>query len=232
MCTLSVVVPFFNEEENVTAVLREIRGAVPEAEIVAVDDGSLDRTGELIRAEPGVVGVFFVRNLGQSAALYAGLHRATGEILVMMDGDGQNDPADIPALVEAMERADFVCGYRKKRNDSWQKRVASRIANGIRSRVLGDGCRDTGCTLKAIRREHLRYLVPFNALHRFLPALLGSAGLSMVEVPANHRPRQFGVSKYTVAGRAWRGLRDLLGVRWLLSRRILWPHNPHLSHHD
>ncbi|MFQ3671705.1 MAG: glycosyltransferase family 2 protein [Verrucomicrobiia bacterium] len=227
MPKISIVIPFFNEEENVTAVLREIREKVPEAEIVAVDDGSTDRTAELIRAEPGVTGLFFPRNLGQSAALYGGLYRATGEWLVMMDGDGQNDPADIPALVEAMSRADFVCGYRRKRNDSWQKRVASRIANGIRSRVLGDGCRDTGCTLKAIRREHLQHLVPFNALHRFLPALLRSAGLSMVEVPANHRARRFGVSKYTVAGRAWRGLRDLLGVRWLLSRRILWPHNPH-----
>ncbi|GAB4244861.1 MAG: glycosyltransferase family 2 protein [Candidatus Methylacidiphilales bacterium] len=227
MFKLSVIVPFFNEEENVTTVLRELREAVPEAEIIAVDDGSSDRTAELIRAESGVKGVFFSRNLGQSAALYAGLHRATGDILVMMDGDGQNDPADIPALVAAMERGDFVCGYRKRRNDSWQKRVASRIANSIRSRVLGDGCRDTGCTLKAIRREHLRYLLPFNALHRFIPSLLGSAGLSMVEVPANHRARKFGVSKYTVAGRAWRGLRDLFGVRWLLSRRILWPHNPH-----
>jgi dolichol-phosphate mannosyltransferase len=144
----------------------------------------------------------------------------------MMDGDGQNDPADIPALVAALPQADFVCGYRRKRNDSWQKRVASRIANYIRMSVLHDGCRDTGCTLKAIRREHVRFLVPFNALHRFIPALLCSAGLTMIEVPANHRPRRFGVSKYTVAGRAWRGLRDLFGVRWLISRRILWPENP------
>jgi dolichol-phosphate mannosyltransferase len=197
---VSIVIPFYNEEENVVAVLNEVRARQPEAEI-----------------------------LGQSAALYYGLHAATGDVLVMMDGDGQNDPADIPALIIALEQGegDFACGYRKNRQDTWQKKAASRIANAIRRKVLGDGCRDTGCTLKAIRREHVKFIHPFNAMHRFIPALLANAGLRIAEVPANHRPRTLGVSKYTVAGRAWRGLRDLFGVRWLLSRSIRWNLDPH-----
>lgn len=226
---ISIVVPFYNEAENVSRVLREIREHNPEAEIVAVDDGSTDGTLALMRAEAGVAAFSFGKNLGQSAAIYYGLQKASGDILVMMDGDAQNDPADIPALVQALlsGQGDFVCGYRRKRNDSWQKRVASRIANNIRKRVLHDGCRDTGCTLKAIRREHLRFLVPFNGLHRFIPALLGGAGLKIAEIPVNHRARQFGVSKYTVAGRAWRGLRDLAGVGWMLTRQIRWSLDPH-----
>jgi len=226
---ISIIVPFYNEEENVSQVLQEIRKFNPEAEIVAVDDGSSDRTLSLMQAEKGVHALTYGKNLGQSAAIYYGLHRASGDILVMMDGDGQNDPSDIPALVQALldKQGDFVCGYRRKRNDTWQKRVASRIANNIRKRVLHDGCRDTGCTLKAIRREHVRFLIPFNGLHRFIPALLGGAGLKIAEIPVNHRARQFGISKYTVAGRAWRGVRDLFGVRWYLTRQIRWSADPH-----
>jgi len=226
---LSIIIPFYNEEENVIPVLEEVRLCQPEAEVVAVDDGSRDATLEKIRSFPGVVCLTFPRNLGQSAAFYHGLHRATGEVCVMMDGDGQNDPSDIAALLSHMDQGDVVCGYRRTRRDSWSKRAASRIANHIRKTVLGDGIRDTGCSLKAVRREHLRYLVPFNAMHRFIPALLVNCGLKIVEVPVNHRHRTRGVSKYTVAGRAWRGLRDLLGVRWFLSRQIRWDLDPH--HH-
>ncbi len=225
--SLSVIVPFFNEEENVTEVLAEIRAAQPGAEIIAVNDGSTDRTGELIAAFPDVRHLSFPRNLGQSAAFYHGLHAARGDICVMMDGDGQNDPADITALLPHLAHFDLVCGYRANRRDTWTKRAASRIANNIRSTVLGDGIRDTGCSLKAMRREHVKYLIPFNALHRFIPAILRGAGLSITEVPVNHRPRRHGVSKYTVAGRAWRGVRDLLGVRWFLSRQIHWELDPH-----
>jgi Cu/Ag efflux pump CusA len=132
-------------------------------------------------------------------------------------------------FIPSLDEGDVVCGYRRTRRDSWSKRAASRIANHIRKTVLGDGIRDTGCSLKAVRREHLRYLVPFNAMHRFIPALLVNCGLKIVEVPVNHRHRTRGVSKYTVAGRAWRGLRDLLGVRWFLSRQIRWDLDPH--HH-
>lgn len=220
---LSIVVPFYNEADNVDAVLREIRTACPEAEIIAVNDGSTDDTARLLDARNDVSALHFPRNLGQSAALYAGLLRARGEICVMLDGDGQNDPNDIPALVAALSQADFACGWRRNRRDTWDRRAASRIANSVRRAFLGDGARDTGCSLKAMRREHVGYLVPFNALHRFIPALLGRAGLRMVEIPVNHRPRLRGVSKYTIGGRAWRGIRDLFGVSWLLSRRIPFP---------
>lgn len=220
---LSVVIPFYNEEENVVELLREVRAACPEAEIVAVDDGSKDETQARIRSEPGVRLVALGRNLGQSAALYAGLHQASGEICVMLDGDGQNDPADIPSLVQALSQAEVACGYRKNRQDTWKRRVASRIANGIRRWFLHDGIRDTGCSLKAMHREHVGYLVPFNGMHRYIPALLKNAGLSIVEIPVNHRPRLRGVSKYTIGGRAWRGIRDLIGVSWLLQRHIAFP---------
>jgi len=225
---LSIIVPFFNEEENVAEVLAEIRAAQPAAEIIAVNDGSTDSTRQRILDFPGGARLIdFPRNLGQSAAFYHGLHAARGRLLAMMDGDGQNDPSDIAALAAALGRADFACGFRARRRDTWSKRAASRIANAIRRSVLADGIRDTGCSLKVIRRAHVKFLVPFNGLHRFIPALLVNAGLTLVEVPVNHRPRAHGISKYTVAGRAWRGLRDLLGVRWFLSRHIRWNLDPH-----
>ncbi len=221
--TLSVVIPFYNEEESVTELLQEVRQACPDAEIVAVDDGSKDETQQKIREFPGVLLVALGRNLGQSAALYAGLQQATGDLCVMLDGDGQNDPADIPLLVEASTKADLICGYRKNRRDTWNRRVASRIANSIRRWFLHDGIRDTGCSLKAMRREHVRFLVPFNGLHRYIPAFLKNAGCSIAEVPVNHRPRLRGVSKYTIGGRALRGLRDLFGVSWVLTRQLRFP---------
>lgn len=227
---LSIIIPFFNEEENVTKVLAEIRAAHPAAEIIAVNDGSTDSTRQRILDFPGGARLIdFPRNLGQSAAFYHGLHAACGRLLAMMDGDGQNDPADISSLIQSLGQADFACGYRIRRRDTWSKRAASRIANTIRRSVLADGVRDTGCSLKVIRREHVKFLVPFNGLHRFIPALLTGAGLTCVEVPVNHRPRTHGVSKYTVTGRAWRGLRDLLGVRWFLTRQIRWDLDPHHS---
>lgn len=220
---ISIIVPFYNEEENVEAVLQEIRDTNPDAEIIAVNDGSSDRTGTILDTIPNITAIHLPKNLGQSAALYTGLLQATTDICVMLDGDGQNDPADIPTLVKEMANADVVCGYRKTRRDSFSRRLASRTANAIRSFLLADGIRDTGCSLKAMRREDVRHLFPFNGLHRFLPAVLKNAGLSIREIPVNHRPRTAGVSKYTIAGRAWRGIHDLIGVSWFLKRQILWP---------
>jgi len=142
-----------------------------------------------------------------------------------MDGDGQNDPADLPALLELLRsnQADFACGIRTPRMDSWQKRIASRIANSIRRVVLMDGAHDTGCSLKVIRREDARFLIPFKGMHRYLPALLGAAGLRLGELPVRHRPRRAGTSKYTIAGWAWVGIQDLIGVGWLNRRRVAWP---------
>ena len=222
---LSLIIPFFNEEENVSAVIAEARTAVPEAEIVAVDDGSRDRTPALLDAEKNIRVIHFPKNLGQGPALYAGLLASTRSYAAMMDGDGQNDPADLPALLELIRtgKADFACGIRTPRRDSWQKRVASKIANAIRRSVLLDGAHDTGCSLKVMKREDVRFLIPFKGMHRYLPALLGAAGLKLGEKPVRHRPRRAGVSKYTIAGRAWIGIQDLIGVAWLLRRRIPWP---------
>ena len=226
MPRLSVVIPFFNELDSAAGVLREIRDVLPEAEIVAVDDGSTDGTLQLIEQVPGVVVVALSRNCGQSAALFARLQAAHGDILAMMDGDGQNDPADVARMVVALENADVVYGVRARRRDTRSRRWASSFANSLRRAVLGDSARDTGCTLKVLRREHRDLLVPFNGLHRYLPALFAKAGLRSVEVDVNHRPRKAGASKYTIGGRALRGVFDLIGVRWLLSRMIVWPPKP------
>ena len=222
---LSLIIPFFNEEENVSAVIAEARTAVPEAEIIAVDDGSQDRTPALLDREKDIRVIHFPKNLGQGPALYAGLLAATRSYAAMMDGDGQNDPADLPRLLQLLRgrQADFACGIRTPRRDSWQKRVASRIANAIRRAVLLDGAHDTGCSLKIMKREDVRFLVPFKGMHRYLPALLGAAGLKLGELPVRHRPRRAGVSKYTIAGRAWVGIQDLIGVGWLIRRRVPWP---------
>jgi dolichol-phosphate mannosyltransferase len=221
---LSIVIPFFNEEENVAAVLAEVRQAQPHAEIVAVDDGSRDGTWAAIQSVPGVRAVRMPRNMGQSAAMYSGIMTATGDIVGTMDGDGQTDPADYAMMVEILRRegVDVVIGFRATREDSWNKRAASRFANAIRKAVLHDGARDTGCPMKIFRRPARSALVPFNGMHRFMPALFRGAGLSVREVAVRHRPRAKGVSKYTNWGRAWRGLYDLFGVRWLLKRRLIF----------
>ena len=220
---LSVVVPLYNEEANVLILQEELRAALTglDYEIIFVDDGSVDRTAERIEAAGNIRLIRFEKNSGQSAAIYAGLTTARGATLVIIDGDLQNDPADIPKLLAEIARgADLVCGYRLKRRDTLVKRATSRIANAVRSRYTKDGVRDTGCTLKAIRRECVSTLLPFKGMHRFIPALVKAAGYRLVEVPVNHRPRRFGQSKYGLGNRALRATIDMFGVRWLLSRRL------------
>jgi dolichol-phosphate mannosyltransferase len=220
---ISVIVPLFNEEENISILQSELRAALDglDYEIVFVDDGSLDCTVERIETAPNVRLIRFEKNTGQSAALYAGLQAARGANAVLIDGDLQNDPADIPRLLAEVARgADLVCGYRINRQDTLVKRLTSRIANAVRSRFTKDGVRDTGCTLKAIRRECISALVPFKGMHRFIPALIKGAGYRLVEIPVNHRPRRFGQSKYGLGNRALRATIDMFGVRWLLSRRL------------
>jgi dolichol-phosphate mannosyltransferase len=220
---LSVVVPVFNEEENIALLQSELAAALAgtDHEIIFVDDGSTDTTVARINTSPAVRIVRFERNRGQSAAIYAGAQAARGKIVVFIDGDLQNDPADIPRLMgEIAGGADLVCGYRLKRKDTVTKRLTSRIANFVRSRFTKDGVRDTGCTLKAMRRECIPALVPFKGMHRFIPALVKGAGYRLVEVPVNHRPRRFGQSKYGFGSRAVRATVDMLGVRWLLSRQL------------
>jgi dolichol-phosphate mannosyltransferase len=220
---VSVVVPLFNEEENVPILQGELTAALSglDYEIIFVDDGSTDGTVRRIAADPRVRLLQFERNAGQSAAMYAGLNSARGGVAVLIDGDLQNDPADIPRLLGEIERgADLVCGYRAQRKDTVVKRITSRIANFVRSRFTKDGVRDTGCTLKAMKRECVSALLPFKGMHRFIPALVKGAGYCLVEIPVNHRPRKFGLSKYGLGNRALRATTDMFGVRWLLSRRL------------
>jgi dolichol-phosphate mannosyltransferase len=220
---VSVVVPLYNEEENVPELQNQLCEALREFryELVFVDDGSSDNTAGQVQLSDSVRLLRFKKNAGQSAAMYAGIMAAKGEVIAMLDGDLQNDPADIPALVQKFhEGYDLVCGYRAKRKDTTFKRVQSRIANAVRSRFIGDGVRDTGCSLKALRKECRSALFPFNGMHRFIPALIRSAGYKITEMPVNHRPRIHGVSKYNFANRAWRATKDMVGVSWLLSRRM------------
>ena len=220
---VSVVVPVFNEEENIPVLQSELSAALSglDYEIIFVDDGSSDATAARIMPDLRVRLVRFEKNAGQSAAMFAGLHVARGAIAVLIDGDLQNDPADIPRLLAEIERgADLVCGYRAQRKDTLVKRLTSRIANFVRSRFTKDGVRDTGCTLKAMRRECISALVPFKGMHRFIPALIKGAGYRLVEIPVHHRPRKFGQSKYGLGNRAVRATVDMFGVRWLLSRQL------------
>ena len=220
---VSVVVPLFNEEASMPILQAELRAALGDLdhEIIFVDDGSIDRTVERIENAANVRVLRFAKNAGQSAAIYAGLQAARGPTAVLIDGDLQNDPADIPKLLAEISRgADLVCGYRVQRKDTLVKRLTSHVANFVRSRFTKDGVRDTGCTLKAMRRECIGALVPFKGMHRFIPALVKAAGYRLVEIPVNHRPRRFGRSKYGLGNRALRATIDMFGVRWLLSRRL------------
>ena len=220
---VSVVVPLFNEEENVGELQQQIENALTgfAFEILFVDDGSSDATSQRVAIKPGARLIRFKKNAGQSAAMYAGIKASRGEVIVLIDGDLQNDPADIPALVRKLDEGfDMVCGYRKNRKDTTFKRIQSRIANAVRSRFIGDGVRDTGCSLKAMKRVCGDALVPFVGMHRFIPAFIRRAGFTITEVPVNHRPRLHGVSKYNFANRAWRATKDMFGVSWLLSRRM------------
>jgi dolichol-phosphate mannosyltransferase len=222
---LSVVVPFYNEAEVAAGVLAELRDCLPRAEIIAVDDGSTDGTWERILAAPGVRGLRFRENRGQSAAIFWGLQSATRPLVGTMDGDGQNDPRDFARLAAEVTagRADVACGFRARRRDAWNRRAASRLANSVRRAVLHDGARDTGCSMKVFRRELVSELVPFRGLHRYLPALFRRAGARVAELPVGHRPRRAGQSKYGNLGRARAGIFDLVGVAWLLDRKVRPP---------
>ena len=221
--TVSVVIPLYNEQDNMGSLQCELHAALKGLcyEIVFVDDGSKDATVSRVESRPDVRLLEFEKNTGQSAAMYAGIHAALGDVIVLLDGDLQNDPADIPKLLAEIEKgADLVCGYRAKRKDTVVKQITSRVANFVRSRFTKDGVRDTGCTLKAMRRECRDALVLFYGMHRFIPALVKGAGHRIVEIRVNHRPRTAGVSKYGLGNRAIKATVDMFGVRWLLSRQV------------
>jgi dolichol-phosphate mannosyltransferase len=221
MPDLSLVIPLYNEEGNVAGLVREIAAALPgmDLEIILVDDASTDNTIANIPHQPGVRVIAFTENRGQSAAMHAGIMAATAPVIALLDGDLQNDPADIPAMLRKLDEGyDLVCGYRAKRKDTSFKRLQSRIANLVRSRFTGDGVRDTGCTLKVMRTPCRDSLLLFRGMHRFIPALIKGGGFRLTEMPVNHRPRVSGTSKYGFGNRALRATTDMFGVKWLLSR--------------
>ena len=226
---ISLIIPVYNEEENLRDLYREITrslsGLACGWEMVLVDDGSSDGSLSVIRelaaADPRVRYISFARNCGQSAAFAAGFRFAGGDAVVTLDADLQNDPADIPAMLEVYEQgADMVIGWRIRRRDSFVKRCASRFANWVRNRVSRETVRDTGCSLKVMRTEMVRSIPMFTGMHRFLPTLMKLEGARVAEVPVNHRSRSKGVSKYGIWDRAWASAYDLLAVRWMQKRHI------------
>lgn len=227
---LSVVIPAYNEEENVIPLAEEIIATLKDLpgdyELILVDDASTDSTASVIRQleaqHPTVRGVFHRVNAGQSAAVASGFQAARGEWVGTLDGDGQNDPADLPPMLALAEKqgVDCVTGVRRKRQDTFIRRFSSKVANGYRNWITGDKVSDSGCGVRVARRSALREVPVFNGLHRFLPTLLRGQGFTVIETPVNHRERLRGTSKYGVHNRLWRGIRDCFGVRWYLARAV------------
>lgn len=225
---LSILVPVFNEAGNITPLTREVQQAMADLkidyELVFVDDASTDETWlEIEKAhaiEPRVRALRHNKNAGQSAALWTGIQHSEAPLIATLDGDLQNDPADLPKLIKEVESCDFVCGVRARRNDSWLRRTSSKVARIARRRALKVDFCDTGCAMRVFKRSALKGVFPFNGLHRFMPVLVHAAGGVTREVPINHRPRVAGVSKYGLHNRLWRGIADLFAIAWYQKRRI------------
>ncbi|GKS59917.1 glycosyl transferase [Nitrospira sp.] len=226
----SIVIPIKDERDNLSPLterLIKVLDARPESqtagyEILFVDDGSTDGSGEMLdrlaAAYPSVMALHLDRNHGQTAAFDAGFRHSQGDFVITLDGDLQNDPGDIDTLMTYTQTYDLVCGWRKDRHDNLTRKVSSRIANAVRSAVTGDRVHDTGCSLKIFRRNVVDRLQLFSGMHRFFPALALMHGFTVTEVPVHHYPRAHGVSKYGVGNRLFKGLYDLLAVRWMQSR--------------
>jgi dolichol-phosphate mannosyltransferase len=225
---ISIIVPVFEEIDNVLPMVREVAAAFATVqndwELVFVDDGSRDATWEKVceaaRSNPRVRGIRHTRNAGQSAALWTGIQNTNRPLLATLDGDLQNDPADLPRLLKELDSCDFACGWRQNRQDTFVRRVSSRIARAARSAALGAEFRDTGCALRVFRRAALTGVFGFNGLHRFLPILVAGGGFRVREIPVSHRARVAGVSKYGVWNRLGRGVYDLMAIAWYQRRRV------------
>jgi dolichol-phosphate mannosyltransferase len=231
---ISVIIPVYNEKDNIAPLVSEIQDALGELftfEVLYVDDGSSDATvaelEKLTREIRCLQYVCHAGNYGQSAAIATGVQYARGAVIVTLDGDGQNDPADIPKLLAALKRNPslsihnkLVVGRRRKRRDTWIKRISSRIANGVRSRLLKDGTPDTGSGLKVFSKQTFTALPKFDHMHRFLPALVMRNGGEVISIAVNHRERMRGQSKYGLHNRLWVGIVDMLGVIWLQRRTL------------
>ncbi|HEX9985108.1 MAG TPA: glycosyltransferase family 2 protein [Thermoanaerobaculia bacterium] len=227
---LSVIFPVYNEEENLPLLLEEIARALDGTrytyEIVAADDGSTDRSREVLHGlrgkHPTLRILSLEKNTGQTAALDAAWRGAHGKMIVSLDADLQNDPADIPGMIRKLtdSGADMVIGVRVNRRDTFSRRLQSKIGNGVRNWITGDRITDTGCSLKLAKREAIEPVRLFTGMHRFLPTLVRYAGFRVVEMPVNHRPRKYGQSKYGAMNRAFRGLVDCFAVRWMGKRML------------
>ena len=225
---ISIIVPMFNEADNVAPMVEQVLAAFRDEprpiELVLVDDASTDATWERIAAahaaDPRVRGIRHTRNAGQSAAVWTGFRGTQAPIIATLDGDLQNDPADLPKLLAELDRYDLVCGLRVKRQDTLLRRISTRIAMAARKAFLRSEFRDVGCGLRVFRRPVLDGLFAFNGFHRFMPILVEGGGGRVCEIPVNHRPRVAGVSKYGVWNRMWRGIADLWGVAWFQKRRL------------
>jgi len=236
---ISIVVPVYNEESCLKALVGALEDALNPAEIayeaILVDDGSKDIGPEIMAQmarERGWLRVVTLSpNSGQSAAFEAGFKAARGDIVVTMDADLQNDPADIPKLLDKMkaESADAVCGVRVNRRDTGWRRFCSKFANATRRLITGDRYQDVGCSLKAMKRSYLLKLKMFNGMHRFLPVLLEMEGAKVVEIPVNHKPRLSGTSKYTAMNRMFVALKDAFAVRWMKKRIRIYNAKEHLK---
>lgn len=224
----SIVVPVFNEEENLKILNEEIKDVLKKInesyEIIYVDDGSKDKSVEVLRElksqTPQIRVIVFEKNSGQSAALDAGFRKAKGKVIITMDADLQNDPKDIPLLLSALENADAAVGWRASRKDSIKKKITSILGNFFRNLILGEKIHDTGCSLKAFKRECVERLKIFKGMHRFLPALVTMEGYKVVEVKVNHRPRIYGKTKYGFFDRFLTATPDLFAVMWMKRRAV------------
>jgi dolichol-phosphate mannosyltransferase len=225
---VSIVVPLFNEEENVRPLVAELDRIFSATrrswELVLVDDGSVDGTWrEVLRAQMEnrcVRGLRHERNAGQSAAVWTGIAGSEAGLICTLDGDLQNDPDDLPKMLDMLSNVDFVAGRRRHRRDTWLRRISSLVARRVRSWALNSDLADTGCALRAFRRSSLHGVFPFNGLHRFLPILVAGNGSRVIEVPVGHRPRVAGRSKYGVWNRLGRGIWDLASMAWYQRRRL------------
>lgn len=227
---LSIVVPVYDEADNLETLHAELDQALAEVgggvEFLYVDDGSRDGSvgvlQGLAKRDERVRILCLAENSGQSAALDAGFKAARGEIVGTLDADLQNDPADLPRLLAALDQADVVNGVRANRQDTWVRKLSSRVGNGFRNRMTGESVTDVGCSLRVMRTNFLRNVKLYRGMHRFLPTMLRMEGARLVELPVNHRPRLHGQSKYGIGNRLFVGLADVIAVRWMQSRRLTY----------
>jgi glycosyltransferase involved in cell wall biosynthesis len=226
--TYSVVIPLKNEEENVQDLIEELEPVMSSLnaswELICIDDGSTDKTSHVLTKlaleKPYLRVLTFKRNFGQSSAFDAGFKTAKGQYIITLDGDRQNDPHDIPKLAAIAEHCDLVCGQRLTRKDPIIKKILSKLANAVRSRMCRDGIKDTGCSLKVYRADSLRKIKLFDGMHRFLPALFQMEGFRVLEVSVNHRERKKGTSKYNFFNRSFNTVFDMLAVMWMRRRSL------------